>query len=60
MKFVLVNGTTPCTQSFCVMCDEPMGQAICERSGRGSTTAIMTATPIRRVRAPTLQPFSTG
>jgi hypothetical protein len=25
MKFVLVNGRTPCTQSFCVMCDEPIG-----------------------------------
>jgi hypothetical protein len=25
MKFVLVNGRTPCKQSFCVLCGEPIG-----------------------------------
>jgi hypothetical protein len=25
MRFVLVNGRTPCPQSFCVLCREPIG-----------------------------------
>jgi hypothetical protein len=25
MRFVLVNGRTPCPQSFCVLCYEPIG-----------------------------------
>ena len=25
MRFVLVNGRTPCPQSFCVLCCEPIG-----------------------------------
>ncbi len=25
MKFVLVNGRTPCKQSFCVLCSKPIG-----------------------------------
>ncbi len=25
MRFVWVNGRTPCRQSFCVMCKEPIG-----------------------------------
>ncbi len=25
MRYVLVNGRTPCRQSFCVMCKEPIG-----------------------------------
>ncbi|MEA2895179.1 MAG: hypothetical protein QOJ84_794 [Bradyrhizobium sp.] len=25
MKFILVNGRTPRPQSFCVMCDQPIG-----------------------------------
>jgi hypothetical protein len=25
MKFVLINGRTPCRESFCVLCCEPIG-----------------------------------
>jgi hypothetical protein len=25
MRFILVNGRTPCRQSRCVMCDQPIG-----------------------------------
>jgi hypothetical protein len=27
MKFVLVNGRTPCPQSFCALCCEPIGES---------------------------------
>jgi hypothetical protein len=27
MKFILVNGKTPRTQSFCALCGEPIGQS---------------------------------
>jgi hypothetical protein len=26
MKFILVNGRTPCPQSFCTLCCEPIGE----------------------------------
>ena len=25
MRFILVNGRTPCSHSSCVMCDQPIG-----------------------------------
>jgi len=46
MEFVLVNGRTPRPQSFCALCCEPIGAAICEKSGRDSPIAITIATSI--------------
>jgi hypothetical protein len=33
MKFVLVNGRTPCRQSFCVQCREPIGSSYLREIG---------------------------
>jgi hypothetical protein len=35
MKFILVNGRTPCRQSVCVMCDEPIGPCYLREIGTG-------------------------
>jgi hypothetical protein len=35
MKFVLVNGRMLCTQSSCVMCDEPIGAGYLREIGTG-------------------------
>jgi hypothetical protein len=34
MSFVLVNGRTPCPQSSCVMCDQPIGANYLREVGR--------------------------
>jgi hypothetical protein len=33
MRFVLVNGRTPCPQSFCVLCSEPIGASYLREVG---------------------------
>jgi hypothetical protein len=33
MKFVLVNGRTPCKQSSCVLCGEPIGASYLREIG---------------------------
>jgi len=33
MRFVLVNGRTPCKQSFCVLCGEPIGASYLRETG---------------------------
>ena len=33
MKFILVNGRTPRPQSFCVMCDQPIGASYLREIG---------------------------
>jgi hypothetical protein len=35
MKFVLVNGRTPCKQSSCVLCNEPIGASYLREIGTG-------------------------
>jgi hypothetical protein len=33
MRFVLVNGRTPCTQSFCALCRKPIGASYLREIG---------------------------
>jgi len=33
MRFVLVNGRTPCPQTFCVLCCEPIGASYLREIG---------------------------
>jgi hypothetical protein len=33
MRFVLVRGRSPCPQSFCVMCDQPIGASYLREVG---------------------------
>jgi hypothetical protein len=33
MRFVLVNGRTPCAQSFCALCREPIGASYLREIG---------------------------
>jgi hypothetical protein len=33
MRFILVNGRTPCPQSFCVLCCEPIGTSYLREIG---------------------------
>ena len=33
MRYVLVNGRTPCRQSYCVRCSEPIGMAYLREIG---------------------------
>jgi hypothetical protein len=35
MRFVLVNGRTPCQRSLCVMCDQPIGAGYLREVGTG-------------------------
>jgi hypothetical protein len=35
MRFVLVNGTPPCPQSFCALCCEPIGASYLREIGTG-------------------------
>lgn len=35
MKFVLVNGRTPCKQLSCVLCSEPIGSGYLREIGTG-------------------------
>src|SRR6266849_1948280 len=54
MRFVLVNGRTPCPQTFCVLCCEPIGASYlreigtrlcyCHHGSRKSRESIMSST----------------
>jgi hypothetical protein len=49
MKFILVNGRTPRPQLSVRGVVSPSGQATCEKSQRGSPTAITGATPVKKI-----------
>jgi hypothetical protein len=61
MKFVLLNGRTPCPQSFCALCFGPIGEtylreltarlSYCDRCGRSSSEALGRS-PFRSSRLP--------
>ena len=56
MKFVLVNGRTPCPQSFCALCCGPIGETyLRELTARLSYCNHRCYVGHRKIAAPALQ-----